>query len=148
MKILVAIDGSAASMQALHHVLGLLHGGLRASLVLGNVQQPPSLYEVVAVHDVAGIEAMRAAAGADLLAAAEALVEARGCDYESEVAGGAPQHVLVEMAERYGAASIVLGAQGMGTRPGVGLGSVVLDVLAHSKVPVTVVPLPAFAADA
>ncbi len=148
MKILVAIDGSAASLQALHHVLGLLHGGMRASLVLGNVQEPASLYEVVAVHDVEGIDALRVAAGADMLAAAEALAEARGCDYESEVAGGAPEHVLVEMAERYGAAGIVLGARGMGTRPGIGLGSVVLGVLAHSKVPVTVVPLPALAADA
>jgi hypothetical protein len=41
--------------------------GLRCEFVLVNVQEPASLYEVVTAHDVAVIEQVRGAAGADLL---------------------------------------------------------------------------------
>ena len=46
-KILVAVDGSALSLDAVHHVLRLVQDGLRASVVLANVQEPASLYELV-----------------------------------------------------------------------------------------------------
>ncbi len=147
MKILIAVDGSADALQAVKHVLAQVQRGLSASLVLANVQEPASLYELVVVHDADSIEDLRRRAGADLLAPAEALLQAAGVAFESEVAGGDPQHVLVELAENYGCHAIVIGARGdvgsdfasTGFSVASSLGSVAQAVLAHSPVPVTVV---------
>lgn len=141
MKILLAVDGSPAALHAVRHGLALARHGLAASFVLANVQEPASLYEVVVGHDVEAIDDVRRAAGADLLAPAEALLDAAGLPYESEVAGGEPHHTLVEMAERYGCDAIVLGAREEGRGPG-RVGSVARAVLEHSPVPVTVVHAP------
>ena len=51
MKILVPVDGSALSLEAVRHALALVRNGLRADLVLANVQAPASLYEIVVAHD-------------------------------------------------------------------------------------------------
>jgi nucleotide-binding universal stress UspA family protein len=141
MKILIAVDGSPAALHAVHHALDWVRAGLRAQFVLANVQEPASLYEVVVGHDPDAIEEVRRAAGADLLAPAEALLDAAGQAFESEVAGGDPQHTLVELAERYGCDSIVIGAREDSIGPG-RLGSVARAVLDHSAVPVTVVHAP------
>ena len=139
MKILLPVDGSPSALQATAHVVELVRGGLRASVVLVNVQEPASLYEVVVVHDVDAIAALRQAAGADLLAPAEAALDAAGLSYESEVAGGDPHHELLDLAERYDCTAIVMGAQGQGAGGAHRLGSVALAVLTHSALPVTVV---------
>ena len=141
MKILLPVDGSLPSLDAVRHALGLVAQGLRASFVLVNVQEPPSLYEVVVVHDAEGIEKMRSAAGADLLQAAEALLDAAGVDYESEVAGGDPSHLLVDLLENYGCDAVVMGARGMGDPEGGGIGSVAHELLLHCPAPVTLVRL-------
>jgi nucleotide-binding universal stress UspA family protein len=138
MKILLPVDGSAASMAAVQYALHLASDGLAVEFVLANVQEPPSLYEVVVAHDVEVLDQVRTAAGADLLAPAEALLEGGGHAYESEVAGGDPGHLLVDLAENYGCDAIVMGATGMGTSTSA-LGSVALALLQHSPVPVTVV---------
>jgi nucleotide-binding universal stress UspA family protein len=132
MKMLLAVDGSETSVQAVRHALALVAGGLRASFVLANVQEPPNLYEVVTAHDPEVIREVRGAAGADLLAPAEALLDAAGVDYESEVAGGDPAHLIVELAENYACDAIVLGAGE----------NVAVAVAAASPVPVTLVPGP------
>jgi nucleotide-binding universal stress UspA family protein len=138
LKILVPFDGSPAALAALHHALALREAGLRAAVVLVNVQPPATLYEVVTAHDPDVIREVRGAAGADLVAPAEALLQAAGVDYELEVAGGEPAPMIVELAENYGCGLIVLGGEG----------DVVDDVVAHSTLPVTVVPLPDTDADA
>ena len=58
MKILVPVDGSSASLDAVQHALELLRQGLNASLVLANVQEPASLWELLRVHDAEAIEAI------------------------------------------------------------------------------------------
>lgn len=132
MKMLLAVDGSETSLQAVRHALALVAGGLRASFVLANVQEPPNLYEVVTAHDPEVIREVRGAAGADLLAPAEALLDAAGVEYESEVAGGDPAHLIIELAENYACDAIVLGTGE----------NVAVAVVASSVVPVTVVPGP------
>jgi nucleotide-binding universal stress UspA family protein len=139
MKILLAIDGSASALQAVRWALQQAAEGLPSQFVLVNVQEPASLYEVVTAHDADVIDQVRSAAGADLLREAEALVEAAGHGFESEVAGGAPETLIVELAENYGCDCIVMGARGVGDGGSDGLGSVTLAVLAHAPVPVTVV---------
>lgn len=131
MKVLVWVDGSAAATAALRHVLALRDAGLQLSVVLVNVQPPATLYEVVTAHDPDVIREVKGAAGADLLAPAEALLQASGVDYELEVAGGEPAPMIVELAENYGCALIVIGGEG----------TLIDDVLADSTLPVTVVPL-------
>jgi nucleotide-binding universal stress UspA family protein len=140
MKILVPADGSPGAMAALRHVLELRGAGLQASVVLVNVQPPATLYEVVTAHDPDVIREVKGAAGADLLAPAEALLQRAGVDYELEVAGGEPAPMIVELAENYGCALIVMGADDAG-------GDVVDDVLAQCPLPVTVVPVPESTAD-
>ncbi len=139
MKMLLAVDGSAPSLRAVRWALDLAGQGLGADFVLVNVQEPASLYEVVTAHDAEVIEQVRGAAGADLLRAAEALLEAAGIGFESEVAGGAPEHLIVELAENYGCDLIVLGARGAGDPEAGGLGSVAQGVLVSATLPVTVV---------
>ena len=51
------------------------------TFVLVNVQSLPSLYEVVVAHDAERLDAVRRAAGSDLLGAAEALLDAAGADW-------------------------------------------------------------------
>lgn len=128
MKILLPVDGAPASLQAVRHALALRAQGLQASFVLANVQPPPTLYEVVVAHDPEVLDDVRRAAGADLLAPAEALLQAAGAEWETEVAGGQPANVLVELVENYGCDAVVMGE-----------GTLVAAMLQHCPVPVTVV---------
>ena len=138
MKILLPVDGSADALAAVRHALALVRDGLQAEFVLVNVQEPASLYEMVVAHDPDVIVHVRSEAGADLLSPAEALLEAAGLSYESEVAGGQPVTVLVELLENYGCDAVVMGARGAGS----GGGSVAMAMLQRSPVPVTLVRAP------
>ncbi|MBL8315598.1 MAG: universal stress protein [Rubrivivax sp.] len=137
---LLAVDGSPSALAAVRHALRATAGTGRR-FVLVNVQEPATLYEVVRAHDAEQLTQIRRDAGADLLREAEALLQAAGADYECEVAGGAPEHLIVELAEEYGCDAIVMGAHGQDTAPDTptGLGPVALAVLEASPVPVTIV---------
>jgi nucleotide-binding universal stress UspA family protein len=148
MKILLPVDGSDAALHAVRYALSLLREGLRAEFVLLNVQPPPNLYEVVTAHDPDVLREMRGAAGADLVASAEALLDAAGVDFETEVAGGDPAHGIIDAAERYACDAIVMGARGLGNARATLFGSVSHAVLNASALPVTVVRLPEADADA
>jgi nucleotide-binding universal stress UspA family protein len=139
MKILLAVDGSRPALDAVRHALALRQQGLDAHFVLANVQEPPSLYEVIVAHDAEVIEQVRSAAGADLLQAAEALLTAAGARFDSVVAGGDPGHVLADLVEEHACDAVLMGARGMGEPEADDLGSVALALLRHSAVPVTVV---------
>jgi nucleotide-binding universal stress UspA family protein len=140
LKILLAVDGSEHALGAVRHALRLAAAGLPCSFVVVNVQAPASLYEVMVTHDRERIEQLRREAGADLLRGAEALLDAAGASYESEVAGGMPEHLIVELAENYHCDAIMIGARGAGDAPDAsGLGSVARAVLQRSPIPVTVV---------
>jgi hypothetical protein len=109
MKLLIGVDGSAASLEAVRHVIALKRAGLHVQAVLVNVQPPANLYEVVTAHDPDVLREVRGAAGADLVAPAEALLAGAGIGYELEVAGGEAAPLIVELAENYGCEGIVLG---------------------------------------
>ena len=141
MKIFVPVDGSIQALTAVHHALKLVRGGLKASFVLANVQVPPSLYEVVVVHDSDALDELRTSAGAELLRPAEAMLDAAGLAYESEVAGGYPGNLLIELLENYGCDMVVMGARGMGESSSP-LGTVAQALLEDSPVPVTIVRPP------
>ena len=133
MNVLLPVDGSADALAAVRHLVALRRAGLAAEAVLVNVQEPPTLYEVVVAHDAERLSDLRRAAGADLLAPAEALLDAAGVPWQSEVAGGAPAPLLLELLENYGCTQVIMGS-GAG-RPG----AVARAVLAAAAVPVTLV---------
>lgn len=138
LKTLLAVDGSVHALAAVQHALRTAQAG--AQFVLVNVQDPASLYEVMVAHDAERITEVRRAAGADLLRPAEALLDAAGASYESEVAGGTAEHLIVELAEDYGCEAIVMGVLGLDAPAGSGgLGAVARAVLEASPVPVTLV---------
>jgi nucleotide-binding universal stress UspA family protein len=139
MRILIPVDGSAASLDAIHHVLALFSQGLPVEWVLANVQDNPHLYEVVLAPDPAVLAGAAREVGEDMLIGARAVLEAAGQVYEYEIATGDAGPELVDLAERVGAEAIVMGSQGHGLLGGARLGSVCQYVLQHASVPVTIV---------
>jgi len=139
MKILIPVDGSELSLDAVRYALGLRREGLKADIVLANVQEPASLYEMLTMRDPQLVQGMSERAGDHLLEGARQLCDAAGVAYESEIASGDPAHTLLDIAERFACDAIVVGARGRGGLAGPLLGSV-SQVLAHnSPIPVTVV---------
>ena len=142
MKILVPVDGSPASLEAVRQALRMVQGGLRASLVLANVQEPATLYEMLLAHDPEVIEKVSAEAGLHLLEPARALVREAGVEHEIEVAAGDPAHTLIDVLENFGCDMVVMGARGLGTLRSAMLGSVSHEVLHAAQVPVLIVKHP------
>lgn len=138
-NILIAIDGSELALDGVHHVLALLGQGLQASLVLANVQEPATLYELVTSRDPDLIAAASLEAGEHLMASACALLDAAGVAYTTEVGVGDVAHTLVDMVERLGCDGVVIGAKGQGALSSALLGSVSQEVAHASPVPVTIV---------
>jgi len=139
LKILLPVDGSDASLDAVRHVLRLLGNGLTARLVVANVQEPANLYELVRAHDPDMLQQISAGAGAHMLERAEAMLKSAGVPWEREIASGDPAHVLAEMIERHGIDAVVMGARGLGAARSAIAGSVSHWLLTHAPVPVTVV---------
>ncbi|MDO8250041.1 MAG: universal stress protein [Rhodoferax sp.] len=141
MKILLPVDGSAVSMEAVRFAIRMAQAGLETSVVLANVQEAATLYELVVAHDPQVIEQVSAAAGAHTLLPAEALLKEANISYECEVASGDPAHTLIDILERYGCDLVVMGASGMSTLRSALLGSVSNEVLHAAGVPVMIVKL-------
>ena len=138
-KILIAVDGSELSLDGVHHALGLVRRGLSASIVLANVQEPATLYEMVTARDADLIAAASLEAGEHLMASARALLDASGVAYETDIGVGDVAHTLVDMIERSGCDLVVIGARGQGAISSALLGSVSQEVAHASPVPVTIV---------
>jgi nucleotide-binding universal stress UspA family protein len=141
MKILLPVDGSAVSLEAVRFAIRMAQAGLDTSVVLANVQEPATLYELVVAHDPQVIAQVSAAAGAHLLEAAEALLKEAQIPYQCEVASGDPAHTLVDILENFGCDLVVMGARGMSTLRSAFLGSVSNEVLHAAGVPVMIVKL-------
>ena len=139
MKILLPVDGSEAALDAVRFVLRLADEGLPLQCVLGNVQEPATLYELVVAHDADVLQSVSGAAGAHALEAAEDLLRQAGIEYECEVASGDAGHRLIEMAERFGCDMVVMSARGLGVLRQALVGSVSQSVLHACPVPVVIV---------
>ncbi|MBG9389387.1 universal stress protein [Caenimonas aquaedulcis] len=143
-KILIAVDGSELSLDAVRHALALRRQGLEAEFVLANVQEPASLYELLTIRDPERVQGMTASAGDHLLERARELCNAAGASYECEIASGDPAHTLLDIAERFSCDAIIVGARGHGGLLGTHLGSVSQVLAETSSIPVTVVKHAAF----
>ena len=139
MKILLPLDGSEVSLQAVRQVIHLVRQGLQTEVVLANVQEPAHLYEMVMAGDPALIARASAQAGVKALKAGEALLRHAGIDYATEVAVGDPAHTLIDIVERFGCDMVVMGARDKGSLRSALLGSVSHEVLHASRVPVMLI---------
>jgi len=142
MKILLPVDGSEPALDAVRFAIRLAREGLPLQCVLGNVQAPATLYEMVIAHDADVLQSVSGAAGAHALEAAEGLLRDAGLNCEHEVVSGDPAHSLIDMAERFGCEMIVMSARGVGAVRQALLGSVSQSVLHASPVPVLIVRPP------
>jgi nucleotide-binding universal stress UspA family protein len=141
LKILLPIDGSEASLLAVHHALQLVGAGLKARFVVANVQESANLYELVVAHDPKVLQQVSEAAARDLVRPAVALLGAAGQQVETAVASGDPAHMLAEILESHGCDGVIMSARGGGLRAAV-LGSVSQEMVQRSAVPVTLVKVP------
>ncbi len=139
MKILIPVDGSDLSLKAVAYALRMAAGGLRAELVLANVQEPASLYEMVTLHDRDALARVAEGAGMDMLASAVAAATAAKVPFVQEVLVGDPAAMLREVCERHGCEAVVMGSHGKGLVRRAWLGSVSQAMLESAPVPVTVV---------
>jgi nucleotide-binding universal stress UspA family protein len=139
MKILLPVDGSEFSLEAVRFAIRMLLAGLHGEVVLANVQEPASLYELIVAHNPEVIEKVSAEAGLHALLPAQALLDPAGISYELEVAQGDPAHTIIDICERFGCDLIVMGARGQSLLRSSLMGSVSNEVLHASAVPVMVV---------
>jgi nucleotide-binding universal stress UspA family protein len=139
MKILLPVDGSELSLEAVRFAIRMVLAGLRADAVLANVQEPANLYELLMVHDPELINRASADAGLHALQAAQKLLDAAGVQYECEVAKGDPAHTIIDIAERFACDLVVMGARGNSAVRSAMLGSVSNEVLHASPIPVMIV---------
>lgn len=143
-NIMIAVDGSEESLQAVRQALALVARGLRAEIALVNVQEPASLLEL-ATQDSDAIATAAVEAGEHLMASGAALLDEAGVGYSMEVVLGEPSTVLVDMAEQLDANMVILGARGMGAIESVLVGSVSKAVLSRCTRPVLLVRVPELA---
>ena len=139
MKLLIPVDGSELSLEAVRFAVRVLLAGLRGEVVLANVQEPANLYELIVAHDPEAIDQASADAGVHALQSARALLDAAEVEYECEVAKGDPAHTIIEISERFACDLIVMGARGTSALRSAMLGSVSNEVLHASAVPVMIV---------
>lgn len=138
MKFLLPIDGSELSLQAVRHVIDLHHAGLPVQVVLANVQEPASAYEMLTLHDPEALADVTVAAGRDLMQPAATLIQAAQLPFSETVVVGDVVPALLELLEEEGCEAVVMGSHGYGLVRSV-LGSVSHGLLKDSPVPVTFV---------
>ena len=138
-KVLVAIDGSEASLKAARHALRLHSLGLKCSFVLATVQEPTYNFELMMAPDTDLLERLTGAVSERALAPARLLFDTAGIHYECEISAGDPAAELLTIAARWGCEFIIMGARGHGALRGALLGSVSQTMLQASSLPVTIV---------
>lgn len=142
MKILLPVDGSAVSLDAVRFVIQMSLSGMKTSVVLANIQEPANLYEMVVAHDPQVIEQVSQAAGMHILEQAESLLKGAHISYECEIGRGDPAHTLIDILERFGCDLVVMGASGITGLRSALLGSVSNEVLHAAGVPVMIIKAP------
>ncbi len=135
-KILVAVDGSSASMRAVecarkmakltNATVILVHAFPKVSELLGE----PNLSETIARH----IEKAH-----DLVDPLAESLQAEGVQTVTEILQGPPADAILNVADARDVDLIIMGARGLGSLGSLLLGSVSQKVMSHAACPVMVV---------
>lgn len=141
MKILLPVDGSASSQRAVRYVIQHWSGtpsSSRPTLVLLHVDPAlgAGITRYLSANDVSGFHA--ANANTALRNARRTLTKA-GHLFEEMHEIGDPAETIIGLASRLKCDLVAMGSHGWGALLSLVLGSVVVKVLAHSRVPVLVV---------
>lgn len=138
-KLLVAVDGSPASLRAVDFACEFAKGRPQASVTLLTVQNPAMLGPDTGLMLAAWTEEEEERAGEEALKDAIAACQAVGIHFTARSERGAPAAMIDEIAREERADHIVMGTRGLGSVRGLLVGSVATKVLHLVDVPVTLV---------
>jgi nucleotide-binding universal stress UspA family protein len=139
MKFLVAIDGSPASLRAVHLAIEFTTARRQASLILLNVQNLVLLGPGTGLMAAAWIEEEEEGAGEEALRGSVAACQAAGVPFMVRSERGAPAATINQIAREENVDHIIMGTRGLGSVRGLLVGSVATQVLHLVEVPVTLV---------
>lgn len=138
--ILAPIDFSEVSRRVLVEAVELARAG-NARLVILHVVQPPMVTDSdIGTTMSAEYSAMASAAAAKRLKRLEKQVRALGCTVQTSSEVGFPGARILQLAEKLGADTIVLGSHGHGAFYDLVVGSTTTRILKAAQCPVMVVP--------
>lgn len=139
MKILIAIDGSPFSTRAVRFVTKQWPSGPgEAALTLVHVDLPLSAH-ISGYLDAVAVAQFHAHNAARAIRPARRLLGALERPHDEALLVGDPAEEIVQLAGRGRFDLIAMGSHGRGALGSMFLGSVVLKVLSHSRLPVLVV---------
>ena len=137
MKILVAVDGSIHSYDAVDHVVRLARELRTCEVILVNVQETIE-FRALALYREEMLAELHENCDAALAGARERL-QAAGLTHEERREIGEPAEMIAEIATVEKVDLVVLGTRGLGSIAGLLFGSVAMKVLHLVEMPVTLV---------
>jgi nucleotide-binding universal stress UspA family protein len=153
MKLLVAVDGSPASLRAVNMAIEFAGGRQSASVILLTVQNPTVLGPDTGLMLAAWTEEEEERAGEEALKEAVAKCQAAGIQFTTRNERGVPAGIqfttrnergvpavmIDQVARQENVDHIIMGSRGLGSVRGLLVGSVATKVLHLVNVPVTIV---------
>lgn len=136
--VLVPIDGSECSLQALHYLIGARDENRGTTLHLLNVQ-PAMTGDVRQFVARSDLDDYRRAQSEEALRLARDLLDAAGIVYQSHLAVGHAADCITRCAEELNCDHIVMGTHGRPALADLLVGSTTLKVLHQTRVPVVLV---------
>lgn len=141
-KVLVPVDGSGDSLQAVREAIRLRDSSGAVEIHLLNVQPRVFAEETMIGMPVEQIDSYYYERGGRALAAAEALLKEAGLQFVSHRIVGPVVQSILDKQRELDCDSILMSTQGHGRIAGALLGSVSAKVLHLAQVPVTLVKAP------
>jgi len=139
LKLLVAIDGSAASERVAGYLVNLHRAGVDAEFHLLNVQIAAVSGHGRSFVNQSDLDAYYREEGNAALAAARVMLDAAGIAHRDHLAVGHVATTLCEFVNSHGLDGIVMGTHGRSGLGGLLMGSVATEVVREARVPVTLV---------
>jgi nucleotide-binding universal stress UspA family protein len=139
-RILIAIDGSEASLRALEFAISQARCAPAARLHVLNVQPTLSNYTAAEIYVTAErLRSVAAGRASEILQGASKRLEDRGVDFELEQVEGDAAETIASRAAALGCESITMGTHGLTSIGILFMGSVAQRVVHYATVPVTLV---------
>ncbi|HUH87524.1 MAG TPA: universal stress protein [Pusillimonas sp.] len=137
--VLVPIDGSESSLNALKAALAITEGRSGTSLRVITVQPPIASGNVKRFISAEILDEYYQEEGEKCLVGARELLARSTAKAEFEVVVGSVAESIVDYAQKHGCDHLVMGTRGLGRISGLLLGSVATKVLSLTDIPVTLV---------
>jgi nucleotide-binding universal stress UspA family protein len=137
-KVLVAVDGSEHSLNAVRHAATLHRNGGGCEVHVLTAEPAPREWQTHGMEPEAIRNHLQFLAH-ETQATARGILEEQAVPYTSHFHLGDPAQGIVSTAESLGCGLIVMGTRGLGALAGLLLGSVATKVLCLSRIPVTLV---------